>query len=171
MSTSDVCKICKDGASSDDVRDVKDKLQNMSTADVSACANCGKEGANNTCNKCKMVKYCNAACKKKHRHKHKKQCERWVAKLQDEKLFKQPPDNLHHWKIAQFVSYECLHLTRVVHTSHAVGKLYVVDAFMHLFMITKAIKLIIKSVHFAELFLYFFLYFLRGRDTCHAVGK
>ena len=30
----------------------------------------------NTCNKCKSVKYCNAACKKKHRQKHKKQCER-----------------------------------------------------------------------------------------------
>ena len=35
--------------------------------------------------------YCNAACKKKHRHKHKKECERRVAELHDEKLFKQPP--------------------------------------------------------------------------------
>jgi len=35
--------------------------------------------------------YCNAACKKKHRQKHKKQCERIVAELHDEKLFKQPP--------------------------------------------------------------------------------
>ena len=35
--------------------------------------------------------YCNAACKKKHRSKHKKQCERRVAELHDEKLFKQPP--------------------------------------------------------------------------------
>ena len=84
-------------------------LQNMSTADkdVSMCANCGKEGsdANNICNKCKMVKYCNAACKKKHRHKHKKDCEEHVrlavekhdeelriaAELHDKKLFKQPP--------------------------------------------------------------------------------
>jgi len=64
------------------------------------CANCGKEGGDvtNTCNKCKMVKYCNAACKKKHRHKHKKDCEEHVrqaaeraAELHDEKLFKQPP--------------------------------------------------------------------------------
>ena len=45
-----------------------------------------------------MVKYCNAACKKKHRSKHKKHCEEHVklaaqsaAKLHDEKLFKQPP--------------------------------------------------------------------------------
>jgi hypothetical protein len=38
-----------------------------------------------------MVKYCNAACKKKHRSKHKKQCERRVAELHDEALFKEPP--------------------------------------------------------------------------------
>ena len=70
----------------------------MSTAEdkdivVSVCANCGEEGdnINNICNKCKMVKYCNAACKKKHRSKHKKQCERRVAEKHDENLFKQPP--------------------------------------------------------------------------------
>ena len=64
-----------------------------------------KEGATNTCNKCKQVKYCNAACKKKHRHKHKKDCEehlrraaevqeeerRLAAELYDKELFKQPP--------------------------------------------------------------------------------
>ena len=38
-----------------------------------------------------MVTYCNAACKKKHRSKHKKQCERRVAELHDEALFKEPP--------------------------------------------------------------------------------
>jgi len=62
--------------------------------DMSACANCGKEGNSsdmNTCNKCKMVKYCNAACKKKHRSKHKKACERRVAELHEEALFKEPP--------------------------------------------------------------------------------
>ena len=62
--------------------------------DVSTCANCGKEGNSddmNTCNKCKMVKYCNAACKKKHRSKHKKACEKRVAELHDEQLFKDPP--------------------------------------------------------------------------------
>jgi len=107
MSTSN--KICKDGASklssSDDVCEMSDMLQNMSTtADkdivVSVCANCGKEGidVNNICNKCKLVKYCNASCKKKHRHKHKKECEDHVrlaaehaAKLHDIELFKQPP--------------------------------------------------------------------------------
>lgn len=58
------------------------------------CAACGKEGKScdmNTCNKCKSVKYCNAACKKKHRSKHKKACEKRVAELYDEKLFKEPP--------------------------------------------------------------------------------
>ena len=59
---------------------------------TTACASCGKEGGNlNTCNKCKMVKYCNAACKKKHRSKHKKACERRVAELHDEALFKEHP--------------------------------------------------------------------------------
>ena len=61
---------------------------------ITICANCGKEGAEddmNSCNKCDLVKYCNAACKKKHKSKHKKKCERRVAELYDEKLFKEPP--------------------------------------------------------------------------------
>ena len=90
---------------------VCDMVNNMSTADnedsISTCANCGKVGddVNNICNKCKQVKYCNAACKKKHRHKHKKDCQdylkqvadkrneelRLAAELHDEKLFKEPP--------------------------------------------------------------------------------
>jgi len=96
---------CKDGESKsndDGLSDVNDKLHNMSTADdiLSICANCGKEGndINNICNKCKMAKYCNAACKKKHRKKHKKQCEEHVriaaeraAELHEIELFKQPP--------------------------------------------------------------------------------
>ena len=64
--------------------------------DVCACACCGKEGTDlNICNKCQMVKYCNAACKKKHRSKHKKKCERRAVEIQAElheiQLFKQPP--------------------------------------------------------------------------------
>ena len=59
---------------------------------VGVCANCGTEGSDmNICNKCKDAKYCNAACKKKHRSKHKKKCERRVAEMHDEALFKQPP--------------------------------------------------------------------------------
>ena len=62
------------------------------TTSTTNCAACGKEGGNlNTCNKCHMVKYCNAACKKKHRSKHKKACERRVAELHDEALFKEHP--------------------------------------------------------------------------------
>ena len=76
------------------------KQNNMSTDNSNnctgisnTCANCGKEGSEvtNTCNKCKMVMYCNAACKKKHRSKHKKACDRRVAELHDIELFKQPP--------------------------------------------------------------------------------
>ena len=59
---------------------------------VSTCAACGKSGDGlKPCNACKLVKYCNAACKKKHRSKHKKKCQRRVAEMFDEALFKQPP--------------------------------------------------------------------------------
>ena len=44
----------------------------------------------NTCNKCKEATYCNAACKKKHTSKHKKSCERIVAEMHDEALFREP---------------------------------------------------------------------------------
>ena len=63
---------------------------------VDKCASCGKEGSDmNICNKCKDAKYCNAACKKKHRSKHKKKCEKRAAEIQaalhDVELFKRPP--------------------------------------------------------------------------------
>ena len=94
---------CNDGASKSNYDNdglcENDMLHNMSTADINnsndviKCANCGKEGSDvtNTCNKCQSVKYCNATCKKKHRSKHKKHCDRRVAELHNEKLFKQPP--------------------------------------------------------------------------------
>ena len=80
----------------------------LTTSDISTCANCDKDVSNpNICNKCKAATYCNASCKKKHRSKHKKDCEKRVAELHeeqlerkkraaelhDEKLFKQPPPN------------------------------------------------------------------------------
>ena len=76
--------------------DLSDSIKNDDTSKViqETCAACGKEGNSddmNTCNKCRMVKYCNAACKKKHRSKHKKKCDRRVAELHDEQLFKEPP--------------------------------------------------------------------------------
>ena len=107
MSTADnICKSISEVNNNDEVCDVNKILQKLSTVnnkeDLSACANCGKEGnsdeINNICNKCKMVKYCNAACKKKHRSKHKKLCEEHIrraaeraAELHDKELFKQPP--------------------------------------------------------------------------------
>ena len=70
------------------IEDLSIKDNNMLTT----CANCGKEGTDlNVCNKCDLAAYCNAACKKKHRTKHKKKCERRAAELHDIKLFKQPP--------------------------------------------------------------------------------
>jgi len=73
----------------------------MNTSDTTnTCANCGSEGdhVKNICNKCNQVKYCNAACKKKHRHKHKKDCEEHqrlaaerAAEVHDIELFKRPP--------------------------------------------------------------------------------
>ena len=67
-------------------------LSNNDNDEVAVCANCGKEGNNlNICNKCKEATYCNATCKKKHRSKHKKQCERRVAELHDEAFFREPP--------------------------------------------------------------------------------
>ena len=101
MSTSD--KICNDSASKSNDVGVCEVVgtQNMSTTDdvnknevlLDICANCGKGCSSemNICNRCKMVKYCNATCKKKHRSKHKKKCDRRVAELHDEALFKQPP--------------------------------------------------------------------------------
>ena len=75
------------------VDDITEGIDSMAIQkDMSTCAACGKEGNSddmNTCNKCKSVKYCNAACKKKHRSKHKKACERRVAELYDEQLFKE----------------------------------------------------------------------------------
>ena len=57
------------------------------TSDISTCDNCGKEGTNlNICNKCKAATYCNAACKKKHRSKHKQECEKRIAELHAEEL-------------------------------------------------------------------------------------
>ena len=101
MSTSDSCKDGASKSNEDDVCEVNNKLHNMSTDDntVSVCANCGEgDDVNNIYNKCKVVKYCNATCKKKHKKKHKKQCEEQVrlaaehaAKLHDIELFKQPP--------------------------------------------------------------------------------
>ena len=72
---------------------MSDKENINTNCSSNVCANCGKEGSHitNSCNKCNSVIYCNAVCKKKHRHKHKKECERRVAELHDEKLFKKPP--------------------------------------------------------------------------------
>jgi len=78
------------------VDNITEAIESISVLDIISCASCGKEGNSNDmniCNKCKEVKYCNAACKKKHRSKHKKACERRVAELHDKELFKDHPPN------------------------------------------------------------------------------
>ena len=88
-------KECISCEQNNDVNNITEGIDSVAILDsTSTCANCGKEGNSdnmNTCNKCKSVRYCNAACKKKHRTKHKKACARRVAELYDEKLFKEPP--------------------------------------------------------------------------------
>lgn len=72
-------------------------LQNIKTADeeenTSVCANCGKDEVSSNslkaCMACKMVLYCNDACKKKHRYKHNKACREHLSK--HTKLIKMPP--------------------------------------------------------------------------------
>ena len=58
------------------------------------CACCG-EGKNSSnrlklCTGCKMVKYCNVTCQKKHRSQHKRECKKRAAELQVEALFNLP---------------------------------------------------------------------------------
>jgi predicted DNA-binding transcriptional regulator len=57
------------------------------------CAECGEEGGDSLkmCMSCKLVKYCNAKCQKKHWPKHKKTCKFRAAELRDVELFKDPP--------------------------------------------------------------------------------
>jgi len=128
MSTLD--KICKDGASTKsnyDTCEVSDMLKDIIMVDkdndIPVCANCGKEGddVNNICNKCKTVRYCNASCKKKHRHKHKKDCEEHTrlateraAELHDKELFKQPPSQYGDCPIC-FIRLPTLHTGRRYH--------------------------------------------------------
>ena len=90
------------------------------------CASCVKEGGTlNTCNTCNMVKYCNAACKKKHRSKHKKACEkelqRYTMKLYSKNLL---------LKIVQYAFCHC-HCMDASHLSkRAAVKQSVMDVFM-----------------------------------------
>ena len=114
-------------------------------------SNCGKEeGISSnlkTCVACKLVKYCNRECQVAHRRQHKKECRKRAKELHDEEL----SNNRRQRRIVQSVSYESLHFIQVLNISRVVDKLSVVAVFMRLFTMTKAMKLIMKSVHFAEL--------------------
>ena len=70
----------------------------MSAADekdeVMLCASCGTAGSDDIklkrCNACYLVRYCGVKCQKDHWPKHKRECKKRVAELEDEMLFKQP---------------------------------------------------------------------------------
>ena len=67
-------------------------------------------------------------------------------------MMKSYSSNHHHnLEIVQFVSYKCHYFIQGGDIIPVVGKGYAVDVFMLLSMTVKEIKLIIKSVHFAEL--------------------
>jgi hypothetical protein len=57
------------------------------------CAECGADGGASlkVCKSCMSVKYCGAACQKKHWSTHKRDCKLRAAELHDEALFKDPP--------------------------------------------------------------------------------
>ena len=84
-----------DALTDEDVsKQLSQQIGNLSVKNdvLTICASCGKEGNDlNVCNKCDLAAYCNAACKKKHRSKHKNECEKRAAELHDDELFKQPP--------------------------------------------------------------------------------
>ena len=66
-------------SNNDGVCEINDILQNIKTDNISnACANCDKGEDSSislkACTACEKVMYCNAACKKKHRYKHKQAC-------------------------------------------------------------------------------------------------
>ena len=58
------------------------------------CASCGiaeiDEIKLKTCTACKLVRYCSVECQKKHRPQHKRACNKRMAEMRDELLFKQP---------------------------------------------------------------------------------
>ena len=68
-------------------------MNNRDDATTQCCADCGEEGGISlkACTSCKLVRYCNVKCQKKHWSKHKKKCKQRAAELHDEALFKDPP--------------------------------------------------------------------------------
>ena len=122
-----------DALTDEDVsKQISQQIGNLSVKNdvLTICASCGKEGNDlNVCDKCDLAAYCNAACKKKHRTKHKKKCEKRAAELHDDELYS---NSLRRRKIARSV---CCHYHRFIqgiNTIHVVGKLFAVDVFMQL---------------------------------------
>jgi TPR repeat protein len=71
-------------------------MNDREDATAQCCVECGKvEGGEDVslkaCKACKAVKYCGAACQKKHWPTHKIECKLRSAELRDEALFNDPP--------------------------------------------------------------------------------
>ena len=60
-------------------------------------------------------------------------------------------NNLHPMTIVRYASYDYQMYIQGIDIVPVVEKFYVVDVFMHLSMIAKVTRLIIKFVHFVEL--------------------
>jgi hypothetical protein len=63
------------------------------------CASCGIKEVDDIklkkCNACGSVRYCGDKCQNEHRPQHKRACQKRVAELRDEILFRQPESS--HW--------------------------------------------------------------------------
>jgi hypothetical protein len=75
------------------INERSDTMNEREDATANCCAECGVVGGSSlkVCKPCMSVKYCNAACQRKHWATHKKLCKQRAAELHDEALFNDPP--------------------------------------------------------------------------------
>ncbi len=70
----------------------------MDSTEQAMCASCGKAEVDEIKLKkcaCKLVRYCGVECQKNHWSTHKKLCKERMAKIRDDRLFRQPDES--HW--------------------------------------------------------------------------
>ena len=127
----------------------------MSTDDedikeVSVCANCGKgEEQSGNLKSCTAVRWLNIAIENV-KLLIGLSIRRSVRRRRRNYTMKSYSNNHRQRKIVQSVSNNCQACCVDGDTSHVVEKSYAVDVAMHLYTMTKVMKLIIKSVHSAD---------------------